>query len=123
MQRTCSQECGRRLRYPHLAAMAPVSRTLRNAVKNAKRRQEILKDPEPYTLAEIARRDGYRCGLCHGKVDMSLNGMVRDGPTIDHVVPLSLSRDDRRSNVQLAHRFCNLSKGARAGNVQLALAG
>lgn len=84
------------------------------------RRQEILKDATPYTLAEIALRDTFRCGLCGGKVDMSLSGMTSEGPTIDHVVPLSVSRDDRRANVQLAHRFCNLSKGARTGEVQLA---
>lgn len=99
------------------------SKTLRNSVKNAQRRQKILKDAVPYTLAEIARRDGFRCGLCDRKVDMNLSGMVRKGPTIDHVVPLSISRDDRRTNVQLAHRFCNLSKGAKVGNIQLALIG
>lgn len=110
-------------RYGSDPTILPISKTLRQSVKNAKRRQGILGDPKPYTRAEIAARDGYRCGLCHRKVDMRLSGLHPKGPTIDHIIPLSVSRDDRRTNVQLAHRFCNLSKGARVANEQLTLIG
>lgn len=85
------------------------SRTLRQHEKNTSRRGGVARDLVPYTLAEIAGRDGYCCGPCGERVDVSLSGMDRLGPTIDHIVPLSVSRDDRRSNVQLAHRFCNLN--------------
>lgn len=128
IQRTCSRSCGQFLRVAErYAGIDPsawaASRTLRNSVKNARRRAEVIKDPVPYTLAEIARRDGYRCGLCRRKVDMSLSGMERQGPTIDHIVPLSVSKDDRRTNVQLAHRACNIRKHNRVGDVQLMLIG
>jgi 5-methylcytosine-specific restriction endonuclease McrA len=69
---------------------------------------------EPYTLAEVAERDGYRCGICRVEVDMDLDGRLGMGPSIDHVVPISLGGDDTPANVQLAHRRCNSRKGNRA---------
>jgi len=77
---------------------------------------------EPYTLADIARRDRYRCQLCHRTVDMSVSWPHPESPTIDHVVPLADGGDDTRANVQLAHLGCNSRKGAR-GSQQLALVG
>jgi len=65
---------------------------------------------DEYTLTEIAARDQKICGLCGKPVNMLLSGMDMDGPTIDHVVPLSKGGNDTRSNVQLAHRSCNLRK-------------
>lgn len=43
-------------------------------------------------------------------------------PVIDHVIPLACGGSDLRVNVQLAHFFCNGSKGATGGE-QLALIG
>jgi 5-methylcytosine-specific restriction endonuclease McrA len=93
-----------------------------NRRKNIKRRSNDVLS-EPYTLAEIAARDSFRCGLCHRKVSMSLSGLHPKGPTIDHIIPLSISRDDRRANVQLAHRICNTRKNVRAVGEQLLLIG
>ncbi len=107
--KTCSPRCGHVLRWGKEPSEKS-SRHLYWAVKNAQRRQDILKDPVPYTLGEVAERDGFCCQLCDREVDVSLSGMERWGPTIDHVIPLIVSKDDRRVNVQLAHRFCNLSK-------------
>jgi 5-methylcytosine-specific restriction endonuclease McrA len=45
-------------------------------------------------------------------LDMQLSGLHKHGPTIDHIIPLMLSKDDRRNNVQLAHRTCNIRKSA-----------
>ena len=78
---------------------------------------------ERYTLAEIAERDGFRCGLCGNRVNMRLPVPHPKAATIDHVVPLSISRDDTRANVQLAHFLCNSIKGDRGGLEQLALIG
>jgi 5-methylcytosine-specific restriction endonuclease McrA len=91
-----------------------------------RRRRKALKRAavsEPYTLAGIAERDGYRCGLCRRKVTMGLPPNHPRAPTIDHIVPLSISRDDTRTNVQLAHRDCNMAKCARDGGQQLLLIG
>jgi|GEM_PF-1497612 len=77
---------------------------------------------ERYTLAEIAERDRFRCGLCRKRVPMTRAVPHPKAPTIDHVVPLSISLDDTRANVQLAHFECNWRK-ADGGSQQLALIG
>lgn len=77
---------------------------------------------EPYTLAEIAVRDGRRCQLCRRKVNMNLRAPNRMAPTIDHVIPIFHGGDDTRANVQLAHYGCNSRKRDR-GSQQLALIG
>lgn len=68
---------------------------------------------EPYRVADIYARDGWRCGICGEPVDprAPLNGGA--DPTIDHIVPISRGGADAPSNVRLAHRLCNLRKGAR----------
>lgn len=73
-----------------------------------------------YTLAEIAERDGHRCHLCGRKVNMTIDSMKPKGPTIDHLVPISADGPDVKSNVALAHRICNTTRGA-GGFAQLLL--
>lgn len=77
---------------------------------------------EPYTTAEIAERDRFRCGLCGKRVPMGVKVPDPLAPTIDHVLPLVEGGDDTRANVQLAHFRCNSVKGPR-GSQQLALIG
>jgi HNH endonuclease len=95
------------------------------ARRNGKRRRKARKrgaKTEPYTLAEIAKRDRYRCGLCHKRVAMTKPVPHPKAPTIDHIVPLSEGLDDTKANVQLAHFICNSLKGA-GGSQQLRLVG
>lgn len=97
--------------------------------KRGKRRRRALKRgvaTEPYTLAEIAERDGWRCHICRGAVPKRLlgrGGYHPKGPSIDHLVPLAMGGDDVRANVALAHHRCNSLKGATlpVGGVQLQL--
>lgn len=56
----------------------------------------------------VWRRDEGVCGIC-GKPADPLDFHV------DHVVPLALGGAHSYANVQVAHPFCNRSKGARAG--------
>lgn len=103
----------------------------RDAAHKAKKQRErrrrralkLASVTEPYTLAEIALRDGFRCGLCGCKVRINLAVPHPKAPTIDHVIPISISRDDTKANVQLAHFICNSIKGDRGGDEQLALIG
>jgi 5-methylcytosine-specific restriction endonuclease McrA len=78
---------------------------------------------EPYTLMDIATRDGFTCQLCRKRVDMMKPHPHPKSPSIDHKVPFSESLDDTRANVQLAHFDCNWRKGARGGPEQLFLFG
>jgi 5-methylcytosine-specific restriction endonuclease McrA len=68
---------------------------------------------EPYTLNEIAERDGYRCQLCGQAVAMGEPVPHPHAPTIDHIVPLAGGGDDTRANIWLAHFLCNVRKGTR----------
>jgi 5-methylcytosine-specific restriction endonuclease McrA len=45
------------------------------------------------------------------------------GPSLDHIVPVSLGGTHTWANVQLAHLRCNVSKGNRPANEQLRLVG
>lgn len=55
----------------------------------------------------VIDRDGMTCGLCLEPVDD-----VAD-IHIDHIKPVIHGGSDHLSNLQVAHSWCNLSKGAR----------
>lgn len=95
-----------------------------NTKAQARKRRKLEKrkvPSEPYTLREIAERDGYLCGICGKLVDMGLEGHFSDdrAPTRDHIIPISLGGPDFKSNVQLAHRKCNWLKGNKMPDLQL----
>jgi 5-methylcytosine-specific restriction endonuclease McrA len=71
-------------------------------------------------VAYLIKRDKGRCGICHKPV-RAKKGPMR--PSVDHIIPLSVSRDHSLANLQLAHYRCNLSKNNRAGGEQLLLVG
>lgn len=77
---------------------------------------------EPYTLADIADRDQWKCGLCQRKVLADKVVPHPKAPTIDHILPIACGGDDTRANVQLAHFICNARKSDR-GTDQLRLTG
>ena len=56
--------------------------------------------------SSVIERDGLVCGICKGVVPP---GDVH----IDHIVPLAQDGSNDLENLQVAHAFCNLSKGAR----------
>lgn len=62
----------------------------------------------------LFRRDKGLCGLCGKKVDPANWHM-------DHIVPLSRGGEHSYANTQVSHPFCNVSKGARLIEHQLAL--
>lgn len=111
-------ECGASLAAEHHGARRHCddcrsATRLRRKQAERRRRKAVLKGKsrEPYTLAEIAARDGYRCGICEAPdVNMSLVVPHPLAPTIDHVVALARGGDDMRANVQLAHFSCNCRK-------------
>jgi 5-methylcytosine-specific restriction endonuclease McrA len=93
----------------------------KNRRKNYKRRL-ARNAGDGYTLAEIIERDAGKCHLCIKVVDTSLPGSHPQGPTIDHILPISDGGADTRANVALAHRQCNVARGNR-GAMQLRLVG
>ena len=65
------------------------------------------------SVYELAVRDGRRCNICNRKIDLSLSGMAKWGPTIDHILPVSLGGTNDPNNLTLAHRCCNTRRGNR----------
>ena len=63
----------------------------------------------------IYERDGWICQLCGLPVDRTLTGRDRMGATLDHIEPRTavLIPDHSPSNLRLAHRSCNSSRGNR----------
>ena len=68
---------------------------------------------EPVSLARVAERDGFMCGICETRVDMDLVYPDPFSQSLDHVLPLSKGGEHSYANTQLAHLRCNVSKGDR----------
>lgn len=100
----------------------------RQAKRAARRRRKARERGarcEPYTLAEIAERDGYRCRIpgCGKRVAMSRPVPHPKAATIDHIIPLVDGGEDTRTNARLAHFLCNSQRGDRGSSDQLCLVG
>lgn len=88
-----------------------------NARKNHKRRAA---GPSVLSVHEIAKRDGTRCHICRRKVEMKLSGISKYGPTIEHILPVSLGGTNDPENLALAHRHCNILR-SNEGHSQMML--
>jgi hypothetical protein len=66
---------------------------------------------ERFSLADIAERDGWRCGICEDPVDPSYRAPDPRTPSIDHIKPIVRGGTETRDNVRLTHLFCNMNNG------------
>lgn len=74
---------------------------------------------------QIYRRDGYRCQICKGKVNIKAKVPNPLAPTLDHIIAIANGGTHEPSNVRLAHFMCNSLKsdGVSNGGDQLLLFG
>jgi 5-methylcytosine-specific restriction endonuclease McrA len=77
----------------------------------ARRARKLGVQREPYTVVEIADRDGWVCSICTEDIDSALAYPAEMSRSIDHIVPLCEGGDDIRTNVAIAHLLCNKRKG------------
>jgi 5-methylcytosine-specific restriction endonuclease McrA len=84
----------------------------RKALKLRRTRAQRATQIQPVALIHVAERDGWRCAICAGVV-------TRATWSLDHVIPLSKGGPHTYSNVVLAHRSCNSSRGAGRFDVRL----
>lgn len=79
------------------------------ARKSTNKRWAIKKDlfVEDVDPRVVFTRDNGMCGICRKPVDVTSNW------ELDHIIPLSKRGPHSYANVQLAHRKCNRSKGAK----------
>lgn len=88
------------------------------------RRRAVIKGSpqgEPVLLSEIAQRDGWRCGICHRRVEAKAVYPDPGSASLDHILPLSRGGTHEPSNVQLAHLRCNVAKGNQADGASIPL--
>lgn len=78
---------------------------------------------ERFTSQEIFARDGWRCQICHKKVDRRLKHPDPGSASLDHITPISLGGSHTRVNVQCAHFGCNVAKHNRGVGDQMRLLG
>jgi hypothetical protein len=107
-KKTCSRQ--RKKRQVLCRSCRAARNKRRDAFKNHRRRGSS--PDRPLSVYDIAKRDGTRCHICHRKVDMTLSGLAKWGPTTEHIICITWDSDDARDTTQhvLAHRFCNLSR-------------
>jgi 5-methylcytosine-specific restriction endonuclease McrA len=67
----------------------------------------------PYLRGDIFERDGWKCGICGGPINRRLPSSHSRGPSIDHIIPISLGGPDTPDNVQAAHLSCNKARQAK----------
>lgn len=99
---TCSKVCA----YTN-------ERNTRASVASRRRARLSGRTIEKFTHLEIFERDGWQCGICGEDVDPELQFPDPRSATLDHIVPIFYGGGHTRDNVQLAHFFCNTSKGTR----------
>ncbi len=78
------------------------------------RRRSHIADGDTIGVAQLGRRDNWRCHLCGGHVPNRPYQARDNDPTIDHLVPVSAGGAHVWSNVALAHNKCNWERGATA---------
>jgi 5-methylcytosine-specific restriction endonuclease McrA len=116
-QVVCGQKC-RKLREGQWNARKaredPDFRAMRltmNANRRAKTRYGLPPILQPRNvLKALIERDLGVCQLCQQPVKDATGPM---GPSIDHIIPLSLGGEHAIHNCQLAHLACNTAKGNR----------
>lgn len=104
----CSKTCSH-------AVWNPRGRVARRAALSAVWVEHVDRDV-------VGARDGWRCGICRGVIRRTLAYPHPRSASLDHVEPLSLGGEHSYANTRIAHLFCNLSRGNRVNNDQLALA-
>jgi hypothetical protein len=88
-----------------------------------RRRRQIAEGDPTINWRALGERDGWKCHICGGIVRRVAGTAKRPlGATVDHLIPIADNGSHVWSNVALAHRSCNSSRGA-GGAAQLRLVG
>lgn len=105
----CSADCNSRA---HLTTR----KFRRRLGENEKRKGTPL-----ISLVTIGDRDGWRCGLCGGRINRNKRHPDPLSPSLDHVIPIAHGGSNDAVNLQVTHLRCNLAKRDRPAAEQLRL--
>jgi HNH endonuclease len=124
-QRFCSKSCKTAWQ---MGARPPFQRRTVTgmALKIAQARKRRLHHAQTWdgiTDEEILERDGWRCGICRKVIGKKFKCPHPRSKSIDHIIPLVHGGDDTAVNKRAAHLGCNLARGDKMGDEQVALFG
>lgn len=130
----CGLKCGNRLAWERSVAAGTyrgppekIYTDKKSRVRNQNVKRRLRLRGSSITIDRIDRntifeRDGWRCGLCHKRVDKKLVWPHPKSASEDHIIPISDGGLHIAANLQCAHLICNLRKNNGAGG-QLRLFG
>lgn len=78
---------------------------------DARKSQKRRAAGRPVGLSDVVAARGRKCHICHCKIDLNLSGRHPQGPTIDHILPVSMGGTNDLANLNIAHRVCNTRRG------------
>jgi len=108
LKKFCSEACGS---------------AAHNLTRKLKRRAGALDSDGLFSVAYIAERDRWRCGLCRRRISKKLHYPDPMCLSMDHIVPVSDGGSNERANLQASHLVCNLRKRNMGEPQQLRLLG
>ncbi len=116
----CSAHCREKV-----ASRTPAARDRRSDENHRRKARKRGAFVARVYRSQVYERDGWRCQLCHRRVDPKLAFPHLMSATLDHIVPLAAGGTHEPRNVQLAHFICNSRKGAGVNGLgeQLRLVG
>jgi 5-methylcytosine-specific restriction endonuclease McrA len=90
-------------------------KTNAEAAKQRHKRRTLQSNGELIDLYELAERDQWQCKLCNEPISKDAKhykgNLHLQGPSLDHIIPVSLGGTHTWDNVQLAHFYCNSIRG------------
>lgn len=60
----------------------------------------------------VYERDDWVCQICGDAISREFDPYDRLAPSLDHIVPRSVSADHSESNLRMVHVICNIRRGA-----------
>jgi hypothetical protein len=117
LQKICSRECRRNRTSAFVLAGYHDGRyrdRMLAAAHTRRARLAVAESDGTISLAVVAQRDGWVCGICRQAVPRTTSKLSRElMASLDHIVPIARGGSHTYDNVQLSHYRCNLSKGSR----------
>ena len=93
-------------------------KTIAQAAKQKHKRRTLQSNGELIDLYELAERDQWQCKLCNEPISKDAKhykgNLHLQGPSLDHIIPVSLGGTHTWDNVQLAHFYCNSIRGNKS---------